>query len=175
MLSRRVMGGACHPGGGDYSIFKWKNNPCFGKRDIPASKWNGRCLSEKRDEPLREKHEERRHDSVSLCPRSAAENACAASAARIKQTGSGSSAQGCCFCSSPAGAARWLSGLQEFSDGHLLGKLPTPQLWNSAMAEFSAFRMGFCFSRSAYTSKHLKKDAAWINQKTATVGSIEDI
>lgn len=110
-----------------------KNNPCFGKRGIPASKWNGRCLSGIRDE-----HEERRYEGVSLYPRSAVENTCDASSEGIKQMGNSCPwALCCCFCSSPVGAASWPSRQQEYSDRHLLVKLLTPQLWNLVVAEFS--------------------------------------
>lgn len=106
----------------------------------------------------------RKGDSVSLYPLSLAENTYVAVVEGIKQMGS------CCpwalghhpFAAAPAPHLRVLPAGPpgaELCDGHLLGKLPTPQLWNLAMAELSAFRIGFYFNTCTYTRNHLIKDA----------------
>lgn len=163
MLSRRVMGGACHPGGGDYSIFKWKTILALGEEASPAaSAMDGAYLTlqgwawgEERVYP---------------CVLSRLLKTPVLPLLNGQQLSLGSRPSSLC-CSSPAGAASWLPRSRTLWWAPV-GETATPQLWNLAMAEFPAFRIGFCFNTCTYNRSHLIKDAAWINQKTAIVGSI---
>lgn len=89
MSSRRVTGGACHPGGGSYYIFSEKIAPALGRQSSPPANAVEGPLLISRPVTLRDEPEEKTRNAVrpALCCGSAAGNTCGAFAERIKQKG----------------------------------------------------------------------------------------